>query len=70
MRLPGIVKQDDPRILCLFQQFFGHRYVLDVRIEDVVDDEDILVRLSDLVIIVNHFAADDAERDRSLLIAD
>lgn len=70
MRLPRVIEQYKPRILRLLKHLLGHRYKLNIRIEDIVDDDHILIWPIGLIVIMNHLAADHTEGDGSLLIAD
>ena len=70
MRLSIVIKQNKSSIDTLFQKFLDHRNVLNIRVENIVDNNDILVLSSGLVIVVDHLAADDAEGDGCFLVAD
>ena len=70
MRLSIIIEQNESRIGTLFQKFLHHRNVLNIRVENIVDNNDILVHFSGLIIVVDHLAADDAEGDGCFLVAD
>ena len=70
MRLSIVVEQKKSCIRAFLQKLLHHGDVLNIRVKNIVDDDDILVRLSGLVFIVDHLAADDAEGDGCFFVAD
>ena len=53
----------------IFKELFAQGYVLDVAVEDIVEDEDVLVRFSWDVVVMDHGAAENAEGDCCFLVA-
>ena len=70
MRLSRVIEQYKPRIFRLLKHLLGHGYELNIRIEEIVDNDYILIRFPNLIVVMDHLAADHTERYGGLLIAD
>lgn len=70
MRLPRQVKQDKSCILAILKYLLAHRYILNKRVKDILEDKDVLKGLAWSIVAMHHRTADHTERYCGLLVAD
>jgi hypothetical protein len=70
MRLPRQVKQDKSCILAILKYLLAHRYILNKRVKDILEDKDVLKGLAWFIVAMHHRTADHTERNCGLLVAD